>query len=39
MKIQELTEQEIDINALSDEIVKAGMQIYQIVQKLIEPKG
>jgi hypothetical protein len=39
MKIQELTEQEIDINALADEIVKGGMQVYQIVQKLIEPKG
>ena len=39
MKFQELTEQEIDINALADEIVKGGMQVYEIVKKLIEPKN
>ena len=39
MKFNELTEQEIDINALADEIVKAGMQVSEIVKQLIEPKN
>jgi len=38
MKINELSEQEIDVNALADEIVKQGMQVYEMVKKLIKPK-
>lgn len=37
MKVNELFEQEIDINALADEIVKAGMQVSEIVKQLIAP--
>jgi hypothetical protein len=37
MKINELTEQEINIDALADEIVKAGMQVSEIVKQLIKP--
>jgi hypothetical protein len=37
MKVNELFEQEIDINALADEIVKAGMQVAEIVKQLIAP--
>ncbi len=37
MKINELTEQEINLDALADEIVKAGMQVSEIVKQLIEP--
>ena len=39
MRINELNEQEIDLDALADEIVKQGMQVYEMVKKLIEPKG
>lgn len=39
MRIDELTEQEIDLNALADEIVKQGMQVYEMIKKLIKPKG
>jgi len=38
MKINELSEQEIDIESLADEIVKAGMQVSEIVKKLIDPE-
>lgn len=37
MKVNELFEQEIDINALADEIVKAGMQVSEIIKQLIAP--
>lgn len=37
MRINDLSEQEIDINALADEIVKQGMQVYEMVKKLIKP--
>lgn len=37
MKFNELAEQEIDLNALADEIVKAGMQVSEIVKQLIDP--
>lgn len=39
MKFNELSEQEIDVNALADEIVKQGMQVYEMVKKLIKPKA
>ena len=39
MRINELNEQEIDLNVLADEIVKQGMQVYEMVKKLIEPNG
>ncbi len=39
MKIQDLKEEEIDINALADEIVQQGMQVYEMVKKLIKPKA
>lgn len=38
MKAQDLFEEEINLDKLSDEIVAAGMQVYEIVKKLIDPK-
>lgn len=37
MKFTELTEQEIDVNALANEILKAGMQVTELVKQLIKP--
>ena len=37
MKFTELNEEEIDLNALADEIVQQGMQVYEMVKKLIKP--
>lgn len=38
MKIQELLEQETNIPALADEIIKQGLQITEIVKQLIDPE-
>jgi len=37
MNISELTEQEINIAALADEILKQGMQVTEIVKQLLDP--
>ncbi len=37
MKFNELSEQEINIDALADEIVKQGMQVAELVKQLIAP--
>ena len=39
MKIQELVEQEINVAALADEILKQGMQVTEIVKQLIDPES